>query len=476
MSYHNQYTIKVLDHVKVSPPAGSVPTISLPLTFFDIKWLLKPKNLPVRRLYLYEFPYPTHHFMQTVLPFLTHSLSVTLQHFFPFASNLVCPPKPQKPYIHYVNGESSISFTVAEWSNANFNLLIADYPRDVKILHPFVSDLPSENTLEDGTVIVPLMSIQVTVLPNSGLGLCFTYHHVNTDGKGFLHFLKSWSSICRTRGEYMTLLQKDSPFYNREIIKDPDAIELNFLKQWWNMETELKEDGPEGKILTYYDMVRATFVVTETHIRKLKQWLSLKCTEYELRKLKMSTFVVSCALIWVCLVKSKEFLNNNDEDELYHWTFGIDCRKLLQYPIPPTYFGNCLAPCYVPLNKRQLVGENGIFEAAKAIANKVSESKTGALTWFTERASSGKKIDYPNKYAVAGSPQLEGYKVDFGWGRPKKLEAVHIDEVDSIAISDSRDSEGGLEVGVALRRTEMNNFSAILGHHLKTLPGSLSNL
>ncbi|KAG4914791.1 hypothetical protein JHK87_052348 [Glycine soja] len=83
--------------------------------------------------YFYEFPHSSNHFLQTVLPNLKHSLSLTLQHFFPFTGNLVFPPKPQFPYIHYTH-ENSISFTIAE-STAEFPLLIANTATDVRDSH-----------------------------------------------------------------------------------------------------------------------------------------------------------------------------------------------------------------------------------------------------------------------------------------------------------------------------------------------------
>lgn len=40
---------------------------------------------------------------------------------------------------------------------------------------------------------------------------------------------------------------------------------------------------------------------------------------------------------------------------------------------------------------------------------------------------------------VAGSPKLDVCETDFGWGKPKKSDAVHIDSFRSISLSDCRD-------------------------------------
>ena len=78
--------------------------------------------------------------------------------------------------------------------------------------------------------------------------------------------------------------------------------------------------------------------------------------------LHISTFVVTCSLIWVCMVKSEVasiniVLNN---DEIYNCTFLADYCNHPAFSIPSTYFGNCLVSRNVSLKRSKLVGENGI--------------------------------------------------------------------------------------------------------------------
>ncbi|KAK9913120.1 hypothetical protein M0R45_036944 [Rubus argutus] len=77
--------LKVIEQCQVSPlPKSSFPQTSyhLHLTFLDIPWLFFSPSQP---LFFYEFPYPSSHFTSITLPNLKHSLSLTLQHFYPFA-------------------------------------------------------------------------------------------------------------------------------------------------------------------------------------------------------------------------------------------------------------------------------------------------------------------------------------------------------------------------------------------------------
>ncbi|TKY48814.1 Anthocyanin 5-aromatic acyltransferase [Spatholobus suberectus] len=70
---------------------------------------------------------------------------------------------------------------------------------------------------------------------------------------------------------------------------------------------------------------------------------------------------------------------------------------------------------------------------------------------------------------TVGSPKLTAYKTDFGWGKPRKTEVVNLDSVRTISLADCRDKEGGIQVGIALERIRMNNFTNILEEHLRNI-------
>ncbi|KAL2329808.1 hypothetical protein Fmac_017389 [Flemingia macrophylla] len=463
------HKVKVIEQCEVSPPPGSVPPTSIPLTFFDLPWLCCP---PLKRIFFYHFPHSTQHFFQTLLPSLKNSLSLTLQHFFPFSSNLLFPPKPNTPHILYTPHADSISFTLAESSVAYFTTFVSNSPRDVTLLHPFVPVLPPSRTLEDGTLVIPLMAIQVTVMPYSAFAICITFRHVAADGRAFHHFMKFWASLCKSSIRDSGLLDSFEgflamPLHNRDIIQDPKGLKPIFLQELWNSLPEnveskgIKRDVPR-------DMVRHTFVLSHVHVEKLKKWVSINCKSHGLETPHMTTFVVTCALVWVCKVKSEE-INVND-DESYILAFMADCRNRPEFSIPLEYFGNCLVCGNVVAKRSKLVGGlgNGILDATIAIGSEVRylqrETLEGAETLmsnFREFATLGKHMTI-----IAGSPKLEVYETDFGWGKPERSEVVHVDNSGSISLSDCREKEGQIEVGVALPKVQMNKFSAILKDHL----------
>ncbi|KAJ7950693.1 Malonyl-coenzyme:anthocyanin 5-O-glucoside-6'''-O-malonyltransferase [Quillaja saponaria] len=489
---HGALQFKVLENYQISPPQGSVPTTTLPdLTFFDYLYLFSSES---KHIFLYEFPYPTHHFLETILPCLKQSLSLTLQNFFPFLATLVLPPEPNKPYLHYVaNSKSSIPFTVVE-STVDFNHIVSDYPLDIKDMESFAPKKRPAIVLEDGTSnLFPLVAIQVTLISNSGFCIGINYHHVVADGFAFMHFMKSWASVCNRllitkkiseeeddddEGKHYSL-----PIFNDgAMIQDPNGIDLCFLNLMWKpspfLSKMLERYKPSSsKVMHTNSEFKATFKLNQVQVDKLKHWVSLKhyeSTSSSVALQHLSTFVAASALIWVCWVKSQDTTNiEDDDDELYHFLLVADCRGRYEFvSIPSTYFGNCVAPAYVTMKKRHLVGENGIVEAAKVIENKLKDlEKNGVMkgseTWpldFTEKL-------YTKRGVVATcTPEMGLYETDFGVGRPKKCEFLGLQGGMSFTIFDSKDNNaGGVEVGMAFERTKLNNFDALFQQSMKIL-------
>ncbi|EOX99282.1 HXXXD-type acyl-transferase family protein, putative [Theobroma cacao] len=460
-------TIKVLDHSNASPPPGSVPDTSLPLTFFDVPWLV---CRPMQRLFFYEFPYSTLHFTQTILPSLRTSLSHALQTFYPFAAKLICPPSPHKPHILYTDGDC-VSFTVAE-SSADFDRTVAYLARDVKELHPFVPQLQPSRVLNN-TRVLPLLALQVTVFPNSGICIGATFCHVAADGRSFNHFMKAWASILRSGGNSAACLEKSVPFLERNVIREKDSrgLESILMTEWWSWASDWEEDKvPAHDILA--NKVRATFVMGRGDIDRLKRCVLIRCLKQnESEQLRASTFVVSCAFVWTSLIKAQELCGRgkHEDDEFHYFCFVADCRNRPEFAIPETYLGNCLSICFVRMKRRELLGENGVVAATKAIGKRVWEFEKGALREAEKWLTNWKEIsETGHLVTISGSPKLRAYETDFGWGKPKKTEVVQIDVSGAIYLGDSRDEEGGIEIGLALNKDEMEAFHGFFEQGLKT--------
>ncbi|KHN04293.1 coumaroyl-CoA:anthocyanidin 3-O-glucoside-6''-O-coumaroyltransferase 1-like [Glycine soja] len=466
----SQEPLKILEQCRVTPKPGSVPSTTLPLTFFDVPFFFSP---PFKRIFFYEFPHPTLYFLQTTLPILKHSLSLTLQHFFPFSSNLIVPPQqPHLSHIRYLDGDS-LSFTVAE-STADFTLLTSHSPQDAQNWHPLVPTLPSPLVEQDGTRVFPLMAIQVTVFPNSGFTMCLTFHHIATDGKSLHHFIKFWASLCKAKGNLASSLETSLslPSHERDIVKDPKGLKLNYFQELEHHESRSVEfAGLVGDVFT--NTVRYTALLTHEQVEKLKKWVSIKCASYTDGTVHISTYMVLCSLFWVCMIRSEEsksnsVAQNNDEDEVCYLLIPADCRHRPEFSLPSTYFGNCLATCFVAMKKSELVGENGIVGVANAIERLIRDLKNDPLR-TVETAMPEFKQFGKSTLIVSGTPKFSVYQTDFGWGKPKKSFAAYIESSGWICLSDCRDEKGGIEVALTHERIRMNRFITIFEEQLHNI-------
>jgi len=178
--------------------------------------------------------------------------------------------------------------------------------------------------------------------------------------------------------------------------------------------------------------------------------------------------VVVCALVWTSLVKTRCKDDDDDEDvKEEYFRFAADCRGLLGYGIPETYFGNCLTLCYAMLKRNELKGEDGFVNAVKVIEKTVSDVKSepfkDAEDW---RALSVKTFVLGTPLLVTGSPKFDVYETDFGFGRPTKVEMVH--SLKCMSLAESRDEEGGVEVGLVCKSAEFEYLFYVIEQGLQT--------
>jgi len=188
----------------------------------------------------------------------------------------------------------------------------------------------------------------------------------------------------------------------------------------------------------------------------------------------VTSFTITCAYIWTCLIKSKFAIEEETIDEDVMEIFGCvaDCRPRLNPPLPQSYFGNCLVMIASEASRVDLVGKEGFIIAVEIIGEAIkNQMKDEELilncSWYREFCV----VDMKQPLTVAGSPKFNLYDVDFGWGRPEKIEIISIDNSSGISMSISKykDSDGDLEVGLSLPKIRMSAFAAIFDHGLSFL-------
>jgi len=463
---------KLIEQTLVFPSTPRTTTTSLPLTFLDLPFA---GPVYVERLFFYHFPHSTTHFCKTTLPSLKHSLSLTLQHFFPLAGNLHCPPQPHKPFILCTQNDS-VAFTIVE-SSADFNHLSTNHhPKNLKdynylspkLRHKTTYD---DNDIENNTFIFPLLSLQASVFPNHGLCIAITYCHV-MDDSCCSHFMKSWSFIHRNC-EAVDL--KSTPCFDRKILRDPKGLENVFLRDYFEERKTWKDKliGQTQSQTSEEVYVKATIVFAKEEIERMKIWAldQWKKNDHEVQAPQLlSKFVVTCGFIWASMVKTRyRNENDNDDDEKEEY-FGFpgDCRERLGYKIPEGYFGNCLTLCHATMKRKDMKGEDGYVNAVKVIERVISEMKNEPLKDMGEWRDRFKKMyKLGSVLLVTGSPKFNVYETDFGFGKPVKVEMVH--PFTCMSIAESGDREGGLEVGLVFKSEDFEYFSSIIEQGLQAL-------
>ncbi|CAI9116063.1 OLC1v1017113C1 [Oldenlandia corymbosa var. corymbosa] len=355
--------VTVLKRYSVSPPPpSSTKEMALPLTFLDMVWL---QFLPIERLVFYEIPQLTRaHFIDHIVPKLELSLSIALENFLPLAA----------------------------------------------LFNPTLYNADSDSGSDK---IIPVLGIQVTLFPNSGISIAISNHH--------------------SAGDASTIFQ--------------------FMKTWADLSFQLQEAG---------DSVSSKSL----DIEKLKS-LALENRE---KVLHLSSFTVSVAYVWTCLVKSRAPSGEDvgaEDPELF--TFWAECRGRMNPPLPENYFGNYMTLCITETEYGKLAGEGGFQNAVELIGKTIHERLKNSETLFlgAEHWMEGLHDEkWARNVGVAGSPKFSYYNLDFGWGKAVKFEFASIDLTGAISLNGCRDPEGVVEVGLSMPKPKMDAFTTIFNEGL----------
>ena len=257
-------------------------------------------------------------------------------------------------------------------------------------------------------------------------------------------------------------IAKLMPFYDRSVIDDPKGLAKIYARAWLN------QDGPNNRSLnlklpkTNPRLIRSTFEFTHQNLQKLKQWILKKNDE------QMSSFVVATAYLCVCTAK----LDGLRDGSLW-FGFAADATSRLKPPVPLNYFGNCLVGGVLSFERVELLGENGIALACEQISKVIKNLGGGALKGAENYGTRMSEMtnDYSKAQAIslAGSHRFGVYNVDFGWGKPMKVEIVSAESPLVFSLSDSRNSDVGMEIGVVKERDQMEAFVALFNEGFEAL-------
>ncbi|XP_072150113.1 phenolic glucoside malonyltransferase 1 [Setaria viridis] len=127
-------------------------------------------------------------------------------------------------------------------------------------------------------------------------------------------------------------------------------------------------------------------------------------------------------------------------------------------PFPEKYIGNCVGPAFgmAPRGELAAAGVGGLFTACAAVASAIDEAVrdigTSSMDAWMDRVRESVAA-----LSVAGSPRFHVYELDFGFGRPVKVDIVSVARTGAVAVGESRSSTGGMEFGVSLQPAGMES-------------------
>ncbi|XP_050256063.1 malonyl-CoA:anthocyanidin 5-O-glucoside-6''-O-malonyltransferase-like [Quercus robur] len=351
---------------------------------------------------------------------------------------LTWPPDSQKPIIHYTPGDS-ISLTIAE-SDANFDNLSGDHVTEARNFCHLIPHLETSDSKAS------ILTLQVTLFSNKGFCLGVVANHAVLDGKAMSLFLDSWAYISKL---------------------DNGLLATNSR----SLEPHNFEDPTE-------DIVRGTFELSRADIEKLRKrvfsWGDKVGDEAKTKTVEpfqLSTFVLTFAYIMVCVAKAKELESN----KLICLYIPANYRSRLDPPVPTNYFGNCAGAGGIVAQARELMEETGLAIAAYRIIDgikKIEGFLDEAEKWIklaTGQMGAEGTQTLPEMITVAWSNKFKDYERDFGWGRPQKVALTNIHRTRATTIAESKNGNGGVEVGVVLKKHEMDLFASLFVTGLQSL-------
>ncbi|KAL3618159.1 hypothetical protein CASFOL_038480 [Castilleja foliolosa] len=449
--------INIVENCQIAPSSRAPAEQLLKLLHFDMLWLL---SSPLKILVFYDLSCSESYFLDTVVPNLKNSLSLSLKHF-PSLAGKILIPYNSRPVSRYVGGEDSVSMTISV-SNADFKKAIGYHSREADEVHGLVSP-PDSSTIK-------LLAIQVTLFPNQGVCIGLTGHHSTCDGPALTLFMKAWASINKFNGDESRLFASGEeclPFYNRDVVPDGDQLADEC---WSHVKMLMPTITATTAIDTLHPMVttrqrtfHATIVLlSEAEMKILKSFVLHKKPDM----VRVSSFSVACAHLWTCFVKAAAAAGEEvADDEPEYISFLVDCRGRFRPPLPNNYFGNCMLTVVTESTNGTLRGNKGLLSAAEVIGEairKTIDNERGIMDGYTKSVLEFVKRRGERMLIVGGSPRLDFYGIDYGWGGPIKYEAVSDrDSLEVFFLSKSRKYRGGMEIGVLMSKVRMDAFAAV---------------
>ncbi|TKW06859.1 hypothetical protein SEVIR_7G268200v4 [Setaria viridis] len=406
----------------------------------EAQWLVLPQ---LQYILFFEGDHQQPPF-DTVVQSLRSSLAATLATFAPLAGKLVHLAETGDVAIRCSASDEGVRFVVAE-SDADVRRLADEEEHDVQTFERLVPEL-------DMTLLpAPVLAVQATRFEGGGVALGVTVHHAVADGQSLRRwrFVEAWAATCC--GDTPP---EPPPCFDRSRVRLPGGEELaRSVLRKYTPDLPVARTSPvlqEDRLR----FTRWTYTLDAQHIERLKQRI---VRLGEAHGAPLASFVAVVALAWTCFVRCWSI--PADEDAFLF--FFADVRDRLDPPAGAGYFGACLSGCLVAaLPARDLHGERALAAAASAAQGTIGEMVADpAGGWEFLRIPDA--VPMERLMNVSGSSGFRAYEAgDFGWGMPRRVALVRMNQDGQVELVRARDG-AGVQVSVSvLQREHVDAFKS----------------
>ncbi|CAL5050942.1 unnamed protein product [Urochloa decumbens] len=446
------------------PPPPPLPDDGLvELSFMEA--LFVDRAMPMRRLFFYEGP--------GIPPFpslngsLRSSLAAALAVFPPLSGKLAhrpssgggvdvvvdCLPAAVSPGVRFVEAEYGGGIAdmrrVASGSDGG----------DTEALMELGPEL-------DATQLpAPVLTVQVT-RPAVGAGagggravvVGVAVHHAVADGHSVWQFMRAWAALSRMEGSPPSRDVADlaPPAFDRTPLRYPEADELacKILRTVAPALPVIRSSSP----CLPPDRWRKTFLISAAEIKTVKNHIRAQSKHPDTPP---STYLAVSSLIWTSIARAKSGDDLAGDGDAY-FLVAVDFRRRLGPPIDDRYFGDCVVPCVARAVVLDLRGDIGLACAAAAIRDAIRaqpEDPVRAMEAWLEALR--EVVPCRERFTFTGSSnRFMAYEMDFGWGKPSKVELVSLFATELVLLLGA--AGGGVQVTATLRPEHMEAFASNL--------------
>ncbi|CAN6372048.1 unnamed protein product [Urochloa humidicola] len=306
-----------------------------------------------------------------------------------------------------------------------------------------------------------LVMLQVTFFKCGAVCLGTAFHHMVSDGRGFIAFINTWAAMVRG-GEAAAVPLP--PFLDRTLLRArfPPTVRFDHTQEYGGAEAEPPEIKPKPPFAT------AIIGVSKHQVEALKRGAG-----GSVEGRNVSTFSAVSAHAWRCACVARG-LAGTDTTRL---RTAVDARSRVRPPLPAGYLGNALVRATAVATV-----EDVVFGPLHATTARVAEA-TARLTDDYVRS----QVDYMEqcKGYLPGSgmgrwdvPDTDLYvvswlgmpypEVDFGWGRPAFVGRATMRIAGAVyLVPRKKGSGGGLDVVVALEPETLARFKELFCEGIK---------